>query len=470
MKKPLLLTLCFLFVMPCLTMAQQKPNIILINMDDMGWRDSGFMGSKFYETPVMDKLSKQGIVFTNGYASASNCAPSRASMLSGLWQTRHGIYTVGTSERGDSKNRKLVPIKNIEVLNPDFKIFPQLLKENGYSTCIAGKWHMSNNPLSYGFDVNIGGSHAGSPKSYYPPYGNVKIDGPNTEYLTDLITDKAIDYIKTQKSSKPFFLYYASYGVHSPIQKVDSLMHKFKGKPADDGQRNQAYATMLNNEDRNIGRVLQALETQGLMENTLIIFTSDNGGFNQVTWQHPLRAGKGSYFEGGTRVPLVFVWKGKIKAGTTSDLPVTNLDFYPTLMQVAGIKNYPKVDGNSVYNYLLTQKAEKLLVERPLYWYFPIYLEGGNAETNDRIFRTRPGETVRKGDWKLHRYFENDSVALYNLKTDIGEKNNVAKQNPQITKDLLALLTTWEQKVKAPAVTTLNKAYIPLNAKADQQK
>lgn len=455
MKTIYTLLISFLCSFVCDATAQQKrPNILIINIDDMGWKDVGFMGSKFYETPVLDHLAKQGMVFTNGYASASNCAPSRANMLTGLWPTRHGIYTVGTSERGNNKDRKLIPVDNIETLNPRFRILPQLLKKNGYSTCIAGKWHLSDNPLKNGFDVNIGGSHAGSPASYYPPYKNVKIEGPNEKYLTDLIVDKTVDYVKSLKNDKPFFLYYATYAVHTPIQGVDSLLYKFDNKH-DDGQTNKAYATMVNNEDRNIGILLKALEEKGVLNNTLIIFTSDNGGFNRVTYQHPLRAGKGSYFEGGTRVPLAFIWKGKIKAGSTSDLPVTNLDFYPTLMEVAGIKNHPKLDGESILSYLLTQKAEKNLIDRPLYWCFPIYLEGGNKETNDPVFRTRPGETIRKGDWKLHYYFEDNSIQLYNLKDDIGEKTNIAMAYPGKVKELMNLLQKWNKKTNAPSLTRI---------------
>lgn len=457
MKKGLLLLALSIFSF--YSIAQQKPNILIINIDDMGWKDTGFMGSKFYQTPVIDALVKEGLIFTNGYASASNCAPSRASMLTGLWQSRHGIYTVGTSERGQSKDRKLIPVKNKETLDPRFKILPQVLKENGYSTCIAGKWHMSDNPLPYGFDYNIGGSHVGAPASYYPPYKNIELDGPNDKYLTDLIVDKTVDYLKKLDRTKPFFLYYATYAVHSPIQKVDSLLYKFANK-SDDEQTNKAYATMVNNEDRNIGILLKALKDQGVLDNTFIIFTSDNGGFNQVTFQHPLRAGKGSYFEGGTRVPLAFIWKGKIKPASKSDLPVSNLDFYPTLMELAGIKKYPPLDGNSIYNYLLTQKDNKNLAERPLYWYFPIYLEGGNKETNDPIFRTRPGQTIRKGDWKLHYYFEDGSTQLYNLKDDIGEKNNLADKNPKKAEELLGLLQKWNIDVKAPKVAELNKDYI----------
>lgn len=441
-------------------MAQNKrPNILIILVDDMGWRDVGFMGSKFYETPVMDNLAEQGMVFTNAYAGASNCAPSRACLMSGQWTTRHGIYTVGNSDRGKSTDRKLIPTKNIQTLDRRFKTLAQSLKESGYTTCAAGKWHLSEDPLPYGFDVNIGGSHAGGPGSYYPPYKNISLSGPNDKYLTDLIMDKTVDFVNKVADDKPFFLYYATYAVHSPIQKVDSLMYKFNDKAPWEGQANKDYATMVNNEDRNIGRLLTALKTKGVLDNTLIIFTSDNGGLNPITYQHPLRAGKGSYFEGGIRVPTAMIWKNKIKEGTRSDLPITNLDFYPTLMDVAKIKSDVKFDGNSLYKYLITQKTDAALVDRPLYWYFPIYLEGGNKQTNDAIFRTRPGEVVRKGEWKLHHYFEDNSLQLYNLKDDIGEKNNLADKLPQKTAELLNLLKEIDKRTNTPIVSQLNPNY-----------
>jgi len=437
----------------------KRPNILIILVDDMGWRDVGFMGSKFYETPEMDALAAKGMVFTNAYAGASNCAPSRACLMSGQWTPRHGIYTVGNSDRGKSVNRKLIPAKNTETLNGNFKTLAQSLKDNGYTTCMAGKWHLSDNPTPYGFDVNIGGSHAGAPGSYYPPYKNISLSGPNHKYLTDLIMDKTVDFVNNVADDKPFFLYYATYAVHTPIQKIDSLMYKFNNKASWEGQANKDYATMVNNEDRNIGRLLGALEAKGVLDNTLIIFTSDNGGLNPITYQHPLRAGKGSYFEGGIRVPTAIIWKNKIKQGTNSDLPITNLDFYPTLMEVAKIKSEVKLDGNSLFNYLLTQKPDKTLIDRPLYWYFPIYLENGNKQTNDPIFRTRPGEVIRKGDWKLHHYFEDNSLQLYNLKEDIGERNDLAKKNPRKAAELLLLLKKIDEKTKAPKVSELNSEY-----------
>lgn len=202
-----------------------KPNIIIINIDDLGWKDVGYMGSEYYETPNIDNLSALGMVFTNGYAASANCAPSRASLMTGQWTPRHEIYTVGSSERGTSKHRKLIPIKNTETLAKKFEIIPEILKINGYKTCHAGKWHLSDNPLEYGFDVNIGGGHNGHPESYYPPYKNVKIKADNDDYLTDLIMEKTIEHIDT--ISSPFFLYYAPYAVHTPIQPVKSLIEKY---------------------------------------------------------------------------------------------------------------------------------------------------------------------------------------------------------------------------------------------------
>ena len=245
-----LILLLFFSLIHLLCQAQEhKPNIIIINIDDLGWRDVGFMGSQFYETPVIDALAKEGMIFTSAYAGASNCAPSRASLMTGLWPTRHGIYTVGSAERGKSSERKLIPVANTDTLSTHFKTLAQSLQEAGYNTCMAGKWHLSDDPTSYGFDVNIGGGHNGHPQSYYPPYGNVKLQGDNKSYLTDLIMDKTIAFVNSSSKDKPFFLYYASYAVHTPIQKVDSLRYKFEGKQPWEGQSNVDYATMLNNED-----------------------------------------------------------------------------------------------------------------------------------------------------------------------------------------------------------------------------
>ncbi|MGQ7870970.1 sulfatase [Sunxiuqinia sp. sy24] len=437
-----------------------KPNIVLINIDDMGWRDVGFMGSEYYETPNLDQLAGQGMVFTNAYAAAANCAPSRACLMSGQWTPRHEIYTVGSSERGKSKNRKLIPTPNNEYLGNEFRLIPEVLKKAGYTTCHAGKWHLSDDPLEKGFDVNIGGSHAGNPGSYYPPYRNVpSLKAPSDDYyLTNLVMDKTLDFLRSVED-EPFFLYYSPYAVHTPIHPVKDLLPKYKNKAAWNGQNNAEYATMVENMDAQIGRLIELLESSGELDKTFILFTSDNGGLYQVSKQWPLRAGKGAYYEGGIREPMFAVWKGQIPAGEQSEVPVTNLDFFPTILEVAGIEK-PEImnlDGESLLPVLTD---EGTIGERALFWHFPVYLEGGNQETQDPIFRTRPGSAIRLGDWKLIEYFENGELELYNLKEDIGEKNNLAASNAGKLDELQQLLIHWRAETHAPVPSTLNPDYI----------
>lgn len=315
----------FIFFLEKEVFAQDKPNIILINIDDMGWKDLGILGSDYYQTPYLDSLAKRGMIFDNGYSSAANCAPSRASMLTGLWSTRHKILTVATSERGKAEDRKIIPIENNMVLSADFVTFPQLLQENGYRTLHAGKWHISDSPEDFGFDQSIGGGSNGAPRSYYPPYGNVNWEGPETEYLTDAIVGRVIENL--DQLDPPFLLYYSPYTVHTPIQGKADLAEKYVDKSSEIGQANPEYASMVENMDRNLRLMFEALRAKRMLENTLIIFTSDNGGLKGITSQSPLRSGKGSYYEGGIRVPMFFVWEGKIQAGINST-PITNLDFF----------------------------------------------------------------------------------------------------------------------------------------------
>lgn len=438
-----------------------RPNIVIINIDDMGWKDVGYMGSEYYETPNIDSLAASGMVFTNGYAASANCAPSRACLMTGKWTPRHGIYTVGSSERGASKHRKLIPTKNTVTLAEKYEIIPEVLSQNGYKTCHAGKWHLSDNPLEYGFEINIGGGHYGHPKSYSPPYKNVKIKGGNNDYLTDLIMEKTIEFVDTVSSS--FFLYYAPYAVHTPINPVKSLIGKYNKKTGSNGQNNAKYATMVENLDRNIGLLISKLKERGLFNNTLIVFTSDNGGVFGITNQHPLRAGKGSYYEGGIREPFFFVMKGRIRANSKSDIPITNLDIFPTVLEYAGIiKDSLKLDGINITP-ILEEKTDQL--DRPLYWHFPIYLQASNThatedgEDSDSLFRTRPGSVLRYENWKLHYYFENNEVELYNLEEDIGERNDLAKKNNEKRDELLNYLKNWWNDTKAPIPTRLNPEY-----------
>ncbi|MBK3518286.1 sulfatase [Carboxylicivirga marina] len=440
-----------------------RPNIILINVDDMGWRDVGFMGSEYYETPHLDALAASGMIFTNAYASSSNCAPSRANMMSGQWPQRHGIFTVGSSERGKSSTRKLIPTKNKDYITKDNILIPEVLKKAGYITCHSGKWHLNDDPTTNGFDVNIGGNHSGNPGSYYPPYKRVPSLTPPSDdyYLTNLVMDKTLDFLDAA-NDQPFFLYYSPYAVHTPIQPVKSLLEKYEGKPAWNGQNNATYATMVENLDTQIGRMIAKLKESGQLENTFILFISDNGGHYKITKQWPLRSGKGAYYEGGIRAPMFAYWEGKILAGTKSETPISNLDFYPTILEVAGVaKPIDKVlDGRSILP-VLTNQSE--MAPRPLYWHFPIYLEAyvnNDTTTFDPLFRTRPGSAIRLGDWKLIQYFENNDIELFNLKDDLGEKNNLAQSNPEKANELLEHLEKWRDNTNAPVPTELNSKYI----------
>ncbi|GAA4950462.1 sulfatase [Algibacter agarivorans] len=439
--------------------SQQPTNIIIINVDDLGWKDVGFMGSEYYETPNIDNLSSLGMVFTNAYASASNCAPSRACLMTGQWTPRHGVYTVSPSTRGKAKDRKLIPIKNTHTLSPAHDILPEVLQSNGYVTCHAGKWHLSDNPLDYGFDVNIGGGHNGFSRSYYPPYKNVKIEKGNSQYLTDLVMENALRFVDTVQN--PFYLNYSPYAVHVPIKAVDSIVPKYEKKSPWNGQGNAQYASMVDNLDRNIGLLINKLKEKNLFDNTLIVFTSDNGGLYGITKQKPLRAGKGSYYEGGIREPFFFALNSKIKPNTKSDVPITNLDIFPTVLQYAGVDaSTLQLDGNSLAPVL---EEEVQVFERPLFWHFPIYLQAYNVNDNenrDPLFRTRPGSVVRKGDWKLHYYFEDNGLELYNLSEDIGERNNLVETNPEKVEELLNLLKKWWKNTNAPIPKTKNPEYI----------
>ena len=437
-----------------------KPNILLINVDDLGWKDLGYMGSKYYETPNIDQLSAQGMIFTNGYAAAANCAPSRAALFSGMYSPRTGVYTVARSDRGKSEWRKLIPVENTLFIADSVKTVAEVLQQNGYKTCHVGKWHIGKDPRTQGFDVNIGGAEYGHPKSYFSPYHNRALkDGPEGEYLTDRLTNEAIAFLKTVKNDESFFMNFATYAVHAPWQPKPELKKKFEGKEAWNGQHSAAYAAMIETLDTNIGRLMDYLKASGKFSNTFIVFASDNGGVFQIPRQRPIRAGKGSYYEGGIRIPMFFVWPGKIKAGTTTSKPVCNIDFYPTFLDVAGIEP-PKgkiLDGIS----LLPALRGERLADRPLFWHFPIYLEHGNEETGDIYFRTRPGSVVQYQGWKLHEYFEDGHLELYNLGAEIDEKKNLDSTYPDKTREIHQMLEQWRMNTKAPVPEEVNPDYKP---------
>lgn len=446
--------------------ADRPPNIIFINADDLGWTDLSVQGSGYYESPHIDRLAAQGMRFTDAYAPASNCSPSRASVLTGTYMPRHGRYTNGTSARGEAKDRKLIPIENNRDFGKHTVTIAEVLSAHGYITTHMGKWHLGPDPLAHGFAYNIAGGVYGSPVryGYHSPYHFPNcVQEEEGEYLTDRLGSEAVRFIEEYRD-RPFFLYFATYTVHTPIQAKEEIEARYREKEPTEAHYDPAYAAMIQSLDENVGRILKTLEELGLEEKTLVLFTSDNGGVWPISKQWPLRAGKGSYYEGGTRVPLIARWPGVIEAGTISHEPVVGVDFFPTFLEAAGVeKPSTKVlDGESLMP-LLAGTGE--LSDRALYWHFPIYLqpyiEDGPVETRDPLFRTRPGSVIRYGDWKLHEYFEDGGLELYNLAEDIGESNNLTEEKPEKAAELLAMLRAWREEIGAPVPTELNPAYVP---------
>ena len=440
--------------------AQKRPNVVIINIDDLGWTDLSFNGSSYYETPNIDKLKRSGVYFSQAYASASNSAPSRASLMTGQYTPRHGIYTVGSPERGNAQDRKLIPYPNKLILDTAMLTFPKVLKEAGYQTCHIGKWHIGDDPRHYGFDINIAGDTGGQPASYFAPYNNPHLpDGPQGEYLPERLSNEVVNFLKNVDKNQPFFLNYATFLVHDPLQPKPDLFEKYLNKPSTDAHNNPKYAAMVEAMDNSIGQVIGALDSLGLSQNTLIIFTSDNGGVYDYSKQWPLRAGKGSFYEGGIRVPLIFVWAGTIEGGHESAQVVSQIDLFPTLLDIIGIKK-PKghvLDGISLQMFL---KKSARQITRTLFWHLPAYLQGGNEQTSDPIFRSRPVSVMRSGDWKLIENFETGKLELYNVVNDISEKNDLINTELKKAKEMKALLKKMQTNTRAPIHFEINPQYV----------
>ena len=460
-SKKLIILLLFIYSCQNNIVDKEKPNVILIVADDLGWSDLSYMGSTYYETPNIDKLSKSGMTFYNGYASSANCAPSRASMLTGKHHPFHGIYSVKNSDRGNKKTRKIIPIKTKTKLELEYFILPEMLKSKGYSTGHFGKWHMGPKgyfPEQMGFDINIGGNEHGGPGSYFSPYKYPNMsNGPKDEYLTDRIGDEVIKFIEKNKENN-FFAYVPFFSVHTPIQSKSEYEKKYRNKESNEYHNREDYAGMIQSLDENIGKILEKIDKLNLSKNTLIIFTSDNGGIKAISNQYPLRAGKGSYYEGGIKVPMIFSWPEKIQAGSTSNERVSNIDFYPTIKKIIGYNKTIDLDGEDltpIFN-------SKALKKRELYFHFPIYLEPYNVHLDsgsDPLFRTRPGSVIIKDNWKLHHYYEDNNFELYNLENDISESKNLININKEKKAELLKDLNNWRSKNNAPIPNKLNPFY-----------
>jgi arylsulfatase A-like enzyme len=454
-----------------------KPNIVFILVDDLGWRDLGCYGSTFYETPNLDRLAAQGMRFTDAYASCPVCSPTRASILTGRYPARVGVtdYIDWSGSHHPSRGR-LIDAPYIDHLPLSETSLATALREGGYRTWHVGKWHLGGpefHPDQHGFDINLGGCEWGLPtRGYFSPYGLPTLeDGPPGEYLTDRLTDEAVRLIRGS-DERPFFLNLCHYAVHTPIQAPDELVDKYRDKaraqhldglhPFVEGepfpsehkrhlrvkrrvlQSDPAYAAMVENLDWNVGRVLAALEACGKRGNTLVVFTSDNGGLSSAegspTCNLPLQEGKGWMYEGGTREPLLVAWPGRVRPGSVCSVPVSSPDFYPTFLEAAGLALRPgqHCDGRSLLP-LLGERGGEELRERPLFWHYPHYGNQGGT----------PGCSVRRGDMKLIEFFEDRRLELYNLREDVSESRNLVTQKPDVAADLRELLHAWRDQVAA---------------------
>lgn len=449
--------------------ADNPPNIVFIIADDLGYTDLGVTGSDYYQTPYLDKLAKESLVFSAAYANCANCAPTRAALLSGMYAPRTGVYTVGSSERGKPSDRVLIPTPNKDTLAMEVVTIAEVLRAAGYTTAHMGKWHLGEGkdggPTTQGFDINVAGHHGGHPKSYFSPYNNKYLkDGPKGEYLTQRLAREASFFIMSQKEKeKPFFLYLPLYTVHTPIQPHQAFLDHVKKLPKGKHHNNSEYAGMVMGMDHYIGWVLAAIEESGQADNTLVVFTSDNGGHGGVTDQHPLRGSKGMFYEGGIRVPLFVRYPGVTKAGQTCEEPVVLLDFFPTLAEIGGaeLPTSQPTDGLSLLP--LMRDPGESLNRNAVFFHFPCYLQGyaggEGAEAQRPPWRATPCSAIRAGDWKLVEYFETGEVELFNLKADPGEQDDLSDKNKEKVEEMLGDLRAWRKLVDAPVPSEKNPKY-----------
>ncbi|MEW6355031.1 MAG: sulfatase [Planctomycetota bacterium] len=437
--------------------AEKRLNFLFILIDDLGWRDVTCYDSEFYETPNIDKLAASGMRFTDAYAACPVCSPTRASILAGKYPA-----TLNLTDwiPGHPKPwARLKPPNFNQELPLDEVTIAEALKPAGYVSAAIGKWHLGKEefyPEKQGFDLNVGGTHKGATSSYFSPYKIETLpDGPEGEHLPHRLADEACKFITTNKE-KPFFLYLSYYSVHTPLQSTDALIEKYTKKAEagpDKAQGNPKYAGMVQSMDESVGKVLAKLNKLGIADRTVVFFMSDNGGLAGVTNNAPLRAGKGTPYEGGVREPMIIRWPGVVKPGSVCSVPVTSVDFYPTILEMASVKGDPKheLEGVSLVPLL---KQTGGIEREAIYWHYPHY------------HRTTPCGAVRKGDWKLIEFYEDGKLELYNLKDDISEATDLSAKMPEKTSELHGLLKAWREKVNAQ-MPTPNPDYDP--ARADER-
>ena len=437
-------------VLPLSSQAQDRPpNIIFMLIDDMGWTDLGCYGSKYYETPHLDQLAKDGMRFTQAYSACTVCSPTRAAVLTGKSPAR--LHITDWIAGHTRPHARLTIPEWTKHLPEAEETLAERLKTRGYATASIGKWHLGgadHYPEKHGFDVNIGGTDAGSPPSYFSPYKIATLtDGPEGEFLTDRLTTEAIGFIEKNKD-QPFFIYLPHYAVHTPIMGKPDVVAKYQAKKADGSHSNPVYAALVESVDDGVGRLRETLQKLNLSENTIFVFTSDNGGLSGTVgaqgWKpgptdnSPSRLGKGSAYDGGVHIPLIIAWPGTIEPGTTNDSPVISYDHVPTLLEATGtpLKEGQVVDGESLLP-LLTQKD--ILKREAIYWHYPHYHPGSAT----------PYSAIRAGDWKLVEFFDDQHVELYNIRRDVGEADNVAAVEPDIAQKMQKQLHDWRTQVGA---------------------
>lgn len=425
---------------------EQPPNIVMFLIDDLGWNDFGCYGSKFYQTPTIDSLAHTGVLFTDGYAACTVSSPTRAALMTGKYPAR--LHLTDWIAGWNYPWAKLRIPDWTKYLPLEEKTVAEYLKEVGYQTWHVGKWHLGDDekywPENQGFDVNIGGNYKGAPiknkqgcNGYFSPYCLPRLNnGEEGEYLTDRLTDEAVRLIEKQGES-PFYLNMAHYAVHTPLGAKPELERKYEALVDSSYFHNNAtYAAMIQSVDESLNRILYALKQKGILENTLIIVTSDNGAVHKISRSYPLRKGKGAEYEGGIRVPLIMNWTGKTPVNKKISTPAITMDLFSTILDVAKVKSYDKtVDGVSLWPVIKGTKEK----ERPIFWHYPHYHNGG----------ARPYSAIRLGNWKLIKQYESDTYELYNLKEDIEEKKNLKDKYPEKVDELNNLLQKWIETVGA---------------------
>ena len=457
--------------------ANRPPNIVMFVADDLGSSDLGSFGSTFYETPHLDRLAATGMRFTSAYSACPVCSPSRASIMTGRYPQRCGITDYinmggGNQPENWRRNTRLLPAPYSDHLALEERTIAEVLRDAGYATFFAGKWHLGSQefgPEKQGFQINKGGTAAGSPRCYFSPYGNPRLaDGPPGEHLTMRLADEANQFIAAN-ADRAFFVMMPSYDVHIPLMAPDELVKKYEAKAAklnSSGpewgqerasrvrlvQNHPTYAAMIESLDAAVGSVLQKLDELGLTENTVVVFTADNGGLSTAegspTSNLPLRAGKGWLYEGGIRVPTIVRWPGVTPAGSTCSTPISSIDYFPTFLEVAELpaESENRLDGKSIVPLLRGGTIES----RALYWDYPHYGNQGGA----------PGSVIRDGRWKLIEWHDEGSVELYDLEADPGEKRDLASEHEDFVARLRDSLAKWRREVGAKPPTP-NPRYKP---------